>query len=149
MSGFIHISDLSLKIEVFDKDFLILKANDTDTASLYPLANKIYESRLPFVEEVIHTETEILIKLNNHFNYSSIHQLTQLSFKDNIEGKQYRWPVHFDGHEWDRVCEVSGLEKEECIYKLSVKEYQVSMRGFLPGFVYARSLDPSLHIPER
>ena len=149
MSGFIRIADLSLRIEVFEKDFLILKANDAKAEELYPLAKQIHDSRLPFVEEVIHTETEILIKLNHLFNYQSMYQLSQLKFKGEGTGNQYLWPVCFDGPDWDRLLALSGLDKQEYIDRLISKEYQVSMRGFLPGFVYARSLDQSLQVPRK
>ena len=86
MSGFIRIADLSLRIEVFEKNFLILKANDAKAEELYPLAKQIHDSRLPFVEEVIHTETEILIKINRLFDYRSIPQLSQLKFKSGHTG---------------------------------------------------------------
>lgn len=149
MSGFIRIADLSLRIEVFDKDFIILKANAMEKADLYPLAHKIHESRFAFVEEVIHTETEILIKLNQFFDYSSMHQISQLRFNASARSKKHRWPVYFEGPDWERVCASSGLEKEDYINRISGKEYQVSMRGFLPGFVYARSLDQSLRVPRK
>jgi KipI family sensor histidine kinase inhibitor len=149
MSGFIRIADLSLRIEVFEKNFLILKANDAKAEELYPLAKQIHDSRLPFVEEVIHTETEILIKINRLFDYRSIPQLSQLKFKSGHTGKIYRWPVYFDGPDWERVCDISGMEKQEYIDKVMSREYQVSMRGFLPGFIYARSLEQSLRVPRK
>jgi len=138
----------TLDIKNFNNDFLILKS--ADQTYLADLGKSIFFEKLDFVEEVIVTEVEICLKLNQNFDEEKIKLLMNLDFEKKSKTQLYHLPVFFDEHEdWKNVTSVSGFSKKEIIEKLVATDFSIAMLGFLPGFIYLDGLDSSLHIPRK
>ncbi len=137
-----------LEIKNFHHDFLILKSEDH--TYLAELGKAIFNQKLDFVDEVIITEVEICLKLNQNFAESKIELLQKMVLGQKSKKTIYKLPVYFNDHEdWENVKSATGLSKNEFIDKLLVTKLNISMFGFLPGFIYLDGIDPSLHIPRK
>lgn len=56
-------------------------------------------------------------------------------------------PVVYDGADLSSVAVTTGLSVEGLIARHTATEYRVAFLGFLPGFAYLVSDDPTLHVP--
>jgi len=131
-------------------DSLILKSENS--SYLKALGKAIINSikRLDFVEEVIVTEVEMLIKLRSKFDVSQADQLKNLRLENLSQQNIYKLPIYFSDHEdWSGVEAATGFSKKEVIEKLLSLEFSVAMLGFLPGFVYLDGLPKELHVPRK
>ena len=143
-----------------------------DTAALSTLGQRIYDHKFTFVDEVIATEVEICLRLNQHFrelDHSMAIGMLCEALKQTRAGAAPRdWclPVHFsaanggavvDGapadeaaeSDWRLVEQSSGLSRGQVIERLLELEFQLAMFGFLPGFAYLSGLPGELHIPRK
>lgn len=137
-----------LEIKNFYNDFLILKSENQ--AYLAAVGKAIFDKKLDFVDEVIVTEVEICLKLNQNFQESKIELLQNLELGKKSERRNYQLPVYFSEHEdWENVASVTGFSKTKIIEKLVAAELSIAMFGFLPGFLYLSGLDPSLQVPRK
>lgn len=138
----------TLIIKNFNNDFLILKSENQ--SYLAEIGKSIFERKLDFVDEVIVTEVEICLKLNQNFRESKLKLLQKFKLGEESKKNSYQLPIYFNDHEdWENVESVTGFSKIEIIEKLVSTELSISMFGFLPGFMYLSGLDPSLHIPRK
>lgn len=145
-----RIAELNINIDIFDLDFILLKPGDsTSIEHMGMAAQAIYKQNYGFIEDLIHTEHEVLIRLNSKFSYIDIERLHTLELDVDEERRTIEWPIYFDGADLLSVCDAVKMEKETLIQKLSGKEYRLAMIGFLPGFIYGRNLDPSLRLPRK
>jgi len=140
--------DSSLEVINYNNDFLLLKS--TIGAPLQTLGRALLEKQLAFVEEVIVTEVEICLKLNNSFHPSKLEVLNLLNLEESNPVAVYRFPVYFEDHlDWKNISAHLGLEKEAIITQLESLDFSVAMFGFLPGFVYLNGLPLSLNVPRK
>lgn len=138
----------TLHIENYNNDFLIVKS--VDRGLLSNAGRSIFESQFDFADEVIVTEEEVCIKLNNRFDESKLIELNNFGTTGKVVNRAYKLPVYFeDSDDWSAVVAHSGMEKEEVVSIIIKTELSVTMLGFLPGFVYLDGLDPALHIPRK
>ena len=114
------------------------------------LGKSIFQKGFSFIDEVIVTEVEICLKLNQNFNPSQ----TDLLFSDKSESittsQTFKLPIYFSDHpDWEVLEEKSGHSKNEIISKLTSTNFSIAMFGFLPGFIYFDGLESSLQIPRK
>ncbi|MGB1121521.1 MAG: carboxyltransferase domain-containing protein, partial [Saprospiraceae bacterium] len=110
----------------------------------------IFEQNFDFVTEVIITEKEVCVQLNDLFEVEKLDLFHNLQFTKKGTSKTYELPVYFTNHEdWKRVEAVTGFSKKAIIEKLVSTEFSIAMFGFLPGFLYLDGLDESLHVPRK
>lgn len=57
--------------------------------------------------------------------------------------------VEYDGEDFEELCRVKRLVRDEFIELHTAPLYEVAMLGFSPGFPYLTGLDPRLHMPRR
>ncbi len=137
-----------LDIKNFNNDFLILKSENQ--SYLAEIGKSIFDKNLDFVDQVIVTEVEICLKLNQNFHESKIKLLQDFELEKKSKKTSYKLPIYFSDHEdWENVESVTGFSKAEIIEKLIKTELTISMFGFLPGFMYLSGLDQSLHVPRK
>lgn len=135
-------------IENFNNDFLLLKSEDATLLKHFGKA--IYQHQFHFVDEVIVSEREVLLKLNQHFKPSNIELIRATEFDTEIEQREFILPVCFDFYvDWQAVEEYANMPKAKVIEELCSQEYSVSMFGFLPGFLYMSGLPEYLQIPRK
>ncbi len=136
-------------IENYNNDFLIITSEDKMKLSL--LGKHFFINKLNFIEEVIVTEIELCLKLNESFIPENIDQLLQEFKSNHVNGKGiYKLPVYFNNHlDWNNVKEHTGNTKKEIIDHLISKEFNVAMFGFMPGFIYLNGLPKSLQVPRK
>ncbi|MEM9700855.1 MAG: carboxyltransferase domain-containing protein [Planctomycetota bacterium] len=133
--------------------FLLLNSAGTDEQLPAELGTQLLSRRLDFCDEVIATEREICLKLNDRFTHRS---LCQLAFPPETEatgadcGREVRLPVRFEySADWDRVCVYTGLTRPQYQAALLECPFSVAMIGFLPGFVYLSGLPDRLQVPRK
>ncbi len=137
-----------LDIKNFNNDFLILKSENQ--SYLTKIGKSIFDKKIDFVDQVIVTEVEICLKLNQNFHESKIELLQNFELGKTTKKTSYKLPIYFNDHEdWKNVELVIGFSKTEIIEKLVRTELSISMFGFLPGFMYLSGLDSSLHVPRK
>jgi KipI family sensor histidine kinase inhibitor len=135
-------------VENFHHDFLILRSQDS--GALRRVGRAIHQRNFDFVEEVIVTTSEVLLKLNRMFSPEKLAQLEKLDLADQYSNRSFRLPVLFDDHkDWKNIMEHSGLTKGEVLEKLAANRFSVAMLGFLPGFIYLDGLPEELQIPRK
>ena len=143
-----QLIDNQFEVENYNNDFLLIKSTDGSTLSAFGKA--IYEYQFPFIRQVIVTEKEICLQLNQHFKESDIDQLSLLNQETHFISKSYELPVFFnESEDWKEVTRVTGFSKRDIIQQLTNQEFPVAMFGFLPGFIYLNGLDASLHVPRK
>jgi KipI family sensor histidine kinase inhibitor len=137
-----------LDIKNFNNDFLILKSENQ--SYLAKIGKSIFDKKIDFVDQVIVTEVEICLKLNQNFHESKIELLQNFELGKTTIKTSYKLPIYFNEHEdWKNVESVIGFSKTEIIENLVRTELSISMFGFLPGFMYLSGLDSSLHVPRK
>ncbi len=135
-----------LNIKNYNNDFLIIKSDK----ELQQIGKAIFEQNFDFVTEVIVTEKEVCVQLNDLFEVEKLDLFHNLQFTKKGTSKTYELPVYFTNHEdWKRVEAVTGFSKKAIIEKLISTEFSIAMFGFLPGFLYLDGLDESLHVPRK
>jgi len=135
-----------LNIKNYNNDFLIIKSDK----ELQQIGKAIFEQNFDFVTEVIVTEKEVCVQLNDLFEVEKLDLFHNLQFTKKGTSKTYELPVYFTNHEdWKRVEAVTGFSKKAIIEKLISTEFSIAIFGFLPGFLYLDGLDESLHVPRK
>ncbi|MEL6926407.1 MAG: carboxyltransferase domain-containing protein [Bacteroidota bacterium] len=148
MYELLHFPDASVQLLNFGADFLLLRS-DNETL-LAQLGAAIYKENFDFVVEVIVTEKEICLQLNNTFTSKHRKQLERLNLEDCRSTRTYQLPVFFEDHpDWATVENHSGQSKTEVVQALQQLELNVAMFGFLPGFVYLKGLPQQLQVPRK
>lgn len=140
--------ELRLHIRNFNNDFLLIEAEDQ--SSVTQLGKQLFADALDFVDEVIVTEKEICLQLNEHFDADDMDWLKGEGAVETRAGQTYQLPIYFSDHEdWAGVTAATGLSKESIIGQLVSADFSIAMFGFLPGFLYLDGLDPSLHVARK
>ena len=145
----LSIDKQSYNVRVFNKDFLLLENQEPDQSNTL-IGEAILKANLPFISEVIATEVEICIKLNDLFKIDSLKALENISTDKNSKISEYFIPVCFEQeYDWKLIEESSSISKSDYINKLLDLEFSIAMFGFLPGFVYLNGLDESMYVPRK
>lgn len=140
--------DLPLQIRNFNDDFLLIEAEDE--SSVTALGKQLYAAELDFVEEVIVTEKEICLQLNERFDPAATDWLKGGGEAFTQESRTYELPVYFSEHEdWEGVMATTGLSKKAIIDQLVSLDFSIAMFGFLPGFLYLNGLPAALQVPRK
>lgn len=129
-------------------DFLTL----TGTANLASLGRSIFESKLDFVDEVIATEVEICVAVNEDFTANRLADFERLDLDDTPSGStDHQIKVWFDDEfdDWKLISEHTGLTRDAYIARLLDCNFSVAMIGFLPGFIYLDGLPQTLQVPRK
>ncbi len=117
------------------------------------LGTQIFDQNFDFVDEVIATETEACLKINESFDPSSLSQIEQMELPQSNTAtiKHLELPIwfHDECEVWDAICAHTRINKENYIERLLDCKFSVAMIGFLPGFVYLNGLPPELHVPRK
>jgi len=133
-------------------DFVLLQRETSSESSLALVGRAIFERSFDFVDEVIATEVEICLAVNQHFEPQRLCEIEQLAFGGAATTSQrHELSILIDQqHEdWDAIEEHSGLSKSEYIERLLDCRLSVAMTGFIPGFIYLKGLPVELQIPRK
>ncbi|NNJ26354.1 carboxyltransferase domain-containing protein [Alienimonas chondri] len=134
-------------------EFLLLRPASADERLPASFGGKLLSRRPEFCDEVIATEREICLKLNDRYAEQSLNALKGIPIDDDAgvaQGRAVRLPVRFgDSPDWDRVCRHTGLTKQQYQTDLLRCRLLVAMIGFLPGFVYFNGLPDRLQVPRK
>jgi len=146
----VQLDGNSFYIETF-QSFLLLRPKEHNTTLLSQLAIQILDANLPFITNVISTEKEICIQFEGNSVDTFVNKLGQVKFqKIRPEKNQFILPVYFyETEDVKHIEQVSNLSFDKYIDKLLTSKYQISMYGFLPGFLYMRGLEDGLSVPRK
>lgn len=153
MSESLQFSEIRVEVDNYHNDFLILRSGDR--AGLTRVGKALFRRNFDFVEEVIVTTAEVLLKLNARFSLEKLSLLTEVTLPG-IEAIQVlEIPVHF-GHDsgqaeddWEAVARHCGISQADIVERLCAESYSVAMLGFLPGFVYLDGLPEEMQVPRK
>lgn len=148
MSESLQFPKLKVEIQRFGEDFVLLRSGDAD--GLARLGTALHEQGFDFVEEVIVTRAEILLKLNGRFSPEKIAALVQINPGTTNASERFVLPVCFAfGTDWDEVLKHTGQSRAAYIEAICRLEYRLEMLGFLPGFAYLEGLSAHLQVPRK
>lgn len=144
------LDGIEFQLKKYD-DVLILHPKETGTIPLPHIARQILESEIPAIINVIATEREICIQCEESFMGLVISRISKIEF-ERVDKKLTRYilPIHFtENPDTKYIEQQSKLTFEAYISKLLNTEFNVSMFGFVPGFLYMRGLNKELHVPRK
>jgi len=75
--------------------------------------------------------------------------IDELPSLEETVGREHVLDAIYDGPDLDEVARVTGLDRAEVIRRHLARTYVVEVIGFLPGFAYLGSVDPSIAVPRR
>lgn len=150
MSESLKINDINLSFDLFKKDFILIRNSSETIQPLHLISKAIHSSKLNFIDEVINTEVEILLKLNDKFTTKDLLALSQIKINIEEETRSHYLPIYFSElDDWSRIEDYTGIKRIEYIDRLIACELTVAMLGFLPGFVYIKGLPKELLCPRK
>ena len=148
MSQYLEVDDTTIKIDNFGKEFLLITAEDS--TKIPQIGSAIFRRKFNFVDEVIVTEVEICLKVNDSFSPYKMAELNLLDYGEVLTTKSYDLPVYFGRDlDWAEIVSYSGFEKEQYISELVKSKLNIAMFGFLPGFMYIDGMASRLHVPRK
>ena len=147
----------------------------TTHEALGQLGRAIFERKFEFVDEVIATEVEICLEVNDRFTPELLSQLSDLEFapSEMVSGKalaagterdepaasalpltrrtqhEIRICITEDHEDWPLIEAHTGLQRDQYVEELLQCRLSVAMTGFLPGFVYLKGLPEALQVPRK
>ena len=137
-----------ITVDNYNDHFIILKS--PEEGQLLGLAKFLHSNELPFIEEIIGSETEICIKLKESYNIKLLNNAIQNFQTIQPICKTYRLPVYFSNHEdWLYIENYTKLKREEYIDILLGNKFKIAFFGFLPGFAYITGLPKLLSCPRK
>ncbi len=122
--------------------------------SVIEFANRVVESQLPGVIEVVPSYCEVAVYYNAlAVDHSSVFNslkalLNELSVKRDFQRHVHRIPVCYGGAfgpDLAHVAKHNGISEEEVIRVHTGSIYPVYMLGFTPGFCYLGNLSGAIH----
>ena len=144
----LQIANYRVEAKCFNEHFILLTGSINQNLPL--LGEAIFESNLPWIEELINSETEICIKINESFNQACLEDLLKIKPSTTRENHQYTIPIYFEqGSDWTEIQAITGLSFIELKTLLTNTEFVIAMHGFLPGFVYLKGLPEVLQLPRK
>lgn len=144
----VQIDRFKFTVRNFNNHFLLLKCAQPKAHQL--VGESIYKSAFQFIDEVIASEAEIYLKLNQKFDNRSIHILSELDINEDHLKRDITLPVCFsNGKDWHDVVNQLKLSKEAIIQKIESSKLTIAMFGFIPGFTYLSGLDPELKVKRK
>jgi len=148
MSTSLQLDGLEFEVQNYNNDFIILKT--ANPVSLHAIGQKILSANIPFIDEVIATETEICLKTNDSFDQEKLTALNTLQTTSTEVGRQIELPFLLGQHkDFELYCEAVSLPQDVILKLLEKSIYKIAMFGFLPGFVYMNGLNQKLHTPRK
>ncbi len=137
----LQLSKYKFDVSVCNQNHYRLSPIKKEIGHLLPLfASQIQHAELEGVSNICATDAELLIiceeSLTKHKAYLS-------TLSDEFDqGKTFTIPVCFaKGVDWKEIVDQSGMTKRKWINRIAKTEFQLTMYGFLPGFMYCKGLD--------
>ncbi len=147
MSSFLRTEAFEIRIDNFNDDFLLLQA---ERGNIQQIGKAIFEAKFAFIDEVIVSEIEICLQLNKAYKPYLLSQLADVELDTSSKAKTFQLPVFFDQHpDMEAVEKYSRISRNEIKKTICQSEFELSMFGFLPGFLYLEGLPKSLQIPRK
>ena len=148
MSVSLRFSETTVLVDDYNGDFLVLRS--ADAGGMGRIGRAIYERGFDFVDEVVATEVEVLLQVNERYDVGRLEELTEVLVGREMEGRLFELPVCFEeGEGWEMLEEQAGKSKVELVQDLCSRSYLIAMLGFLPGFAYLNGLPLNLQLPRK
>lgn len=124
-----------------------------DNSEVHRWADAVRQARLPGVVEVVPGLTTLLVQVDPALTDldSLAAGLWRLEPGDGtLTGAAERViDVRYDGEDFEDVCEMTGLSRDEVVAAHTGSQWRVAFCGFAPGFSYLIGGDPRLQVPRR
>lgn len=110
-------------------------------------AEGLRELRLPGIKEIVPTDREVAVQFDDFFEDDFMQALNDVKVTRPSSREIVEIPVCYElGLDWERIIELTKLDKEEVIKVHEGSEYRATY-GFTPGFLYLSGLDFRLQAP--
>jgi len=138
------------KLEIKNYNHHFIQIKSSNQFDLTNFGKSIFDYKFNFIDEVLVTPHEIVLKINSIFQSSDIEKIKELTSHKRKVTRAFKLPIFFTAHpDWLLVLNKLNLSRTELISLLINKEYTLAMFGFLPGFLYLKGLDPKLKIERK
>lgn len=134
-------------------DFVLLRRPAGFDNDMAKVGQRLFDQQFGFVDEVIGTEIEVLLAVNEHFEPNDLWQLESMDFhrSASLPAQHHQLPILIDEDhaDWEVIENHTRLPQTEYLKRLFNARLSVAMTGFLPGFVYLKGLPPELQVPRK
>ena len=139
------LNDIAHTIIEYDS-FILLRPEESDNRISYYARALL---ALDYVDDVKATNHEIMVELSSEYFSQLKNDLKQFHLKDN-HFKSYKLPIFFEESEdWNAIEAHTGLKRADYEKELLDLEFELSMYGFIPGFLYLTGLPEHLQVPRK
>jgi KipI family sensor histidine kinase inhibitor len=137
-----------LQFSNYNDHFVLITSGEGQNLTV--LGRDIYEGQFSFIEDVIATPKEVCLKLNRPFQKEDEEVIASLIHAPAQKRRTFTLPVCFEmGEDWALVEEALVRPKSELVDGLDGRVLQLSMLGFLPGFLYLVGLKEDYQVPRK
>ena len=144
----LRFGDVTVTVDDYHGDFLILRSDVL--GALGRIGKALFERQFHFVDEVIVSQSELLLKLNARYSPQLLPTLAAVGVPAASAAKTFVLPVLLgDSPDWEAVLAATGHDRDSLSRELERLVFSVAMLGFLPGFVYLEGLPEGLHLPRK
>lgn len=134
-----------------DKLLFQNKEHGTKDVSIPLIGEHIAQQYQADITNIIATESELLIYVNEKNQKDFLNNLQSISLKKiKTDHAPFIVDVCFElGTDWEDVTRKAYKSKEEIIDLILLRNYPLINYGFQPGFMYLDNLDESIYIPRK
>lgn len=144
----VKINKLAFSCLNIQDNLWLLQAADTKKKSLPLLAEKLHSKFEGTIENIVASESEILIYGTEEFQLDKLNN-EELGWSI-LKEEAYEIQLNLEkGLDWDLVTKHCGKTKEEFKRMLLKNKFTVCMYGFRPGFLYMNGLTQAFQISRR
>ena len=134
-------------------DFVLLQRPAGPLHDMAKVGQRLFDQKLSFADEVIATEVEVCLSVNDQFTPESFFELQEIELGETLDDRiqHHELPIQIDSNhdDWNAIESHTGLSQEQYLARLLESRLSVAMTGFTPGFVYLGGLPNELHVPRK
>ncbi len=145
---YLQSGNIKLEVQVFNKDFVLL--TNKEERSLCDLGHQIRSKKFDFINDVIATENEIYLDINDNYSVGKLKKIEQIQFTAINTTKSIQVPFILNPE--NSLLESLRNKKltlQDFLGHITTQNISIAMFGFIPGFVYMRELDKKYHIARK
>ena len=141
---------MTWEYKIYNNSFAIFKSGQKNSTFHSRWGKKLLERKFEFIDEVIASTEEVLVKLNSGYRKGDLEKINVELEDETFKSNHWKIPIWFDdGDDWKNIEKISGLGRTDYIKKLTDASLTVAMFGFTPGFIYLEGLPGELSIPRK
>ena len=156
-SVLLHVDKTIIRAERYANHLLLTK--EDGHIELTHLATHIYNSQLSWCKDVIASEKEICLILNDNYNPINLNQVSQINLETK-ENNSKIFYIPFIVNDSDDITKVLDTYSKSAMARhiksiddisrlIKNTAFRIGMFGFMPGFFYLKGLNTDFHMPRK